>query len=160
MINLQDSIRQLSNDFTAAILIKRDILPIKSQAEALIPHGLNETLPLNELAPKQKIMIEMGELIARISHKDIFVLSNVFNGSFERLKHSFENSCIPKQNQPPGRPPFNFQKIFFTADHLCFWLLDDSQGVALPLLRFILSQLQIESHVGENLSSTFQASVD
>uniref|UniRef100_A0AC34FAX8 Vitellogenin n=1 Tax=Panagrolaimus sp. ES5 TaxID=591445 RepID=A0AC34FAX8_9BILA len=151
---------QISNDFTATLLVKRDIIPVKEQAQALIRQGLNESLPMHDFTPKQKIIIELGELVARTSYKDMLVLTSVFNGSFERLKHSFENSLIPKFNQAPGKPPFNFQKIFGTADHLSFWFLDDSQGVALPMLRLELSSIKVESHFGENLSSNFQLNVD
>uniref|UniRef100_A0A914YPG7 Vacuolar protein sorting-associated protein 13 VPS13 adaptor binding domain-containing protein n=1 Tax=Panagrolaimus superbus TaxID=310955 RepID=A0A914YPG7_9BILA len=151
---------QISNDFTATILVKRDILPVKEQAQALIRHGLNETLPFQDFSPKQKIIIELGELVARASYKDMLVLSSVFNGSFERLKHSFENSLIPKISHSPGKQPFNFQKVFCTAEHLSFWFLDDSQGVALPMLRLELSSVKVESHFGDNLSSTFTLNVD
>uniref|UniRef100_A0AC35FWT7 Ricin B-type lectin domain-containing protein n=1 Tax=Panagrolaimus sp. PS1159 TaxID=55785 RepID=A0AC35FWT7_9BILA len=151
---------QITNDFTATILVKKDILPMKEQAQNLIRNGLNETMPLNESSPKQKIIIELGELVSRTSYKDTLVLASVFNGSFERLKHSFENSLIPKINHIPGKPPFNFQKIYFSADNISFWFLDDSQGVALPMLRLTLSSIQVESYFGENLSSTFQANID
>ena len=162
IMSSQDQTRcQISNDFTATISVKREIIPAFTQAQALL-NGLTQAaiFSVNQL-PKQIVNIELGQLVARISYKDMLVLNHVFMGSIDRLKHSFENSLIPKLgHQPPGRPPFIFQKAYFSSEHLCFWFLDDSQGVALPMLRLILSSVHLDTIIGENLSSNFQLSID
>lgn len=152
---------QISNDFSATVSVQRDLKPLQQQtAELIAQTGVNSVQLTEHLLPKQKLNVEMNELEARVSYKDILVLKSVLQGSSSRLRSSFENSVIPKRSDIPGRPPFVIQRAFFDSDHLCFWFLDDSQGVALPVLRFVLSNIHMEHIVDEHITSKLQIGID
>uniref|UniRef100_A0A7E4V788 Bactericidal permeability-increasing protein n=1 Tax=Panagrellus redivivus TaxID=6233 RepID=A0A7E4V788_PANRE len=144
---------QLSNDFTVTMTVQRDIPAVSAseQASALFEaskSGLG-SVPAVAGLPKQKLNFELDEAIVRLSYKDLLVAKCVLEGSINRLTSSFANSVIPKRGEQPGRPPFIFENAFFNAASFCVWFLDDSQGVALPMMRLLLNDVHAEHQVGK-----------
>uniref|UniRef100_A0A914CP81 Vacuolar protein sorting-associated protein 13 VPS13 adaptor binding domain-containing protein n=1 Tax=Acrobeloides nanus TaxID=290746 RepID=A0A914CP81_9BILA len=142
MMPMSSNTTSLTNDFNAAITIMHEPCSMTEQARLLIP-GLPS---LGPLSPRQRLSLELGETSMRLSYKDFLVVTNVLQGSWDRLMASLENSLIPKPaNTEPQKPIFSIGKISIRSpDNLGIWFLDDSQGVSLPLFRVVLSKLMLE----------------
>lgn len=92
MMPISSNSTSMTNDFNAAISVLYEPCSMTEKARLLIP-GLPN---LGPLTPRQRLSVELGETIARISYKDFLVVTNVLRGSWGRLMASLEKSLIPK----------------------------------------------------------------
>lgn len=82
---------EISNDFMATLGVVQEPSSLTDQVRMLIP-GLAS---VGTLSTRQRLNVELGQVMFRLSYKDFLVVSNVLQGSKDRLLKSFEHSLIP-----------------------------------------------------------------
>ncbi|KAI6181931.1 hypothetical protein M3Y98_00882500 [Aphelenchoides besseyi] len=150
---------QLTNDFDLAVTLSKEI-PQSIQTKQITLNALD--MLLDGAPARQHLHFDVGEVIGRMSYKDLLVVQSVVNGAFRLSSPTTPGNLDPLSaraldNQPSA---INIRAVEFKAPNLSVWLLDDSQGVALPLARLVLKQLNANYHVADRMDSNFQFSVD
>lgn len=154
---------QITNEFDLNAQLVKDSPNAKLKNQS----GLDS---LEVLGPRQNLKFEIGELVARLSYKDILVVKAVLTGALERLAppknaqnmnvnepHTPKSPKAPNPDEPI--PPISIKSITLNAPSISIWLLDDSQGVALPLIRLISSDLRLYQSM-ERLEMKLKFSTD
>lgn len=148
----QESCCQLTNDFSTTISLSSEAY----LAEVARASGL-PSLSL----PKHHVNMELNDIVARVSYRDTLVISSVLESSLKRLAKSLEKSAIPSNEPKAGKKggfELNIIRTVVKSDRILFWLLDDFQGTAFPLVRFILTKASVERQL-ERISASFIVAV-
>ncbi|KAI6230473.1 Ricin B-type lectin domain-containing protein [Aphelenchoides fujianensis] len=152
---------QLTNDFDLTLQLQREVPPAPPAAPAASTAALQ--LLLDRAPPRHAVRMEVGEMVGRLSYRDLLVLQAVVRGALERLDAAETSRSPPPTARPPADEPpavVNVRRVSLKAPLLNVWLLDDSQGVALPLVRLVSSRLQVDFHVADRLEAAAEVAVD
>ncbi|KAI6230488.1 Ricin B-type lectin domain-containing protein [Aphelenchoides fujianensis] len=152
---------QLTNDFDLTLQLQREVPPVAPAAPAASAAALQ--LLLDRAPPRHAVRMEVGEMVGRLSYRDLLVLQAVVRGALERLDAAETSRSPPPTARPPADEPpavVNVRRVSLKAPLLNVWLLDDSQGVALPLVRLVSSRLQVDFHVADRLEAAAEVAVD
>lgn len=137
---------QLSNEFNLTVVMNKETQSLSG--------GVSRGSGLYSLdsGPRQVLKFEVGEVVCRTSYKDLLVVKAVIQGASNRLQSSLTLSQHPSMSkaatprsdeqiisEKPGA--INIRSVSVNAPNVCAWFLDDSQGVALPLIRFVVTSL-------------------
>ncbi|KHN80922.1 Vacuolar protein sorting-associated protein 13D [Toxocara canis] len=148
---------QLTNDFSATVVLSDEQdMPVTEQARALL-----SGLPSLARA-KHRLTVDLNDVVARVSYRDAIVIKKVLECSSATLAKSMQNSVVPKNPPIPGRKentPLNITRTVVRSEQASFWLLDEFQGTAFPLIRFVLTKLSVERHL-ERITSSFVFAID
>ncbi|KAI6238683.1 Ricin B-type lectin domain-containing protein [Aphelenchoides fujianensis] len=151
---------QLTNDFDLTLQLQREVPPAPPAAPS---STAALQLLLDRAPPRHAVRTEVGEMVGRLSYRDVLVLQAVVRGALERLDAAETSRSPPPSARPPADEPpavVNVRRVSVKAPHLNVWLLDDSQGVALPLVRLVSSRLQADFHVADRLEAAAEVAVD
>ncbi|KAI6183494.1 hypothetical protein M3Y97_00495100 [Aphelenchoides bicaudatus] len=158
---------QISNEFNLTVVMSKDI----QVAKAI---GTQRGLSNLYTGPRQALKFEVGEVVCRMSYKDLLVTQAVIQGA---LKHPQTNLSRPQpfssaRNSPAASPrsddlssngeqpaAINIKSVSVNAPSMCAWFLDDSQGVALPLVRLILTNLRMH-YANEKIDTNMIVGLD
>lgn len=145
----------LTNDFSATIHVARDqsvslshqvtnqvqknISPNSSRlSSGVSPHSGIHNFEI--LYHRQRLSLELGdEVIARCCYRDFLVLRKVIRAAMRRF-YEYPAPLVQPVHPPASTPTqTTISKVCVKADRICLWLLDDSQGVAIPMIRLAVS---------------------
>uniref|UniRef100_A0A915Q7J7 Vacuolar protein sorting-associated protein 13 VPS13 adaptor binding domain-containing protein n=1 Tax=Setaria digitata TaxID=48799 RepID=A0A915Q7J7_9BILA len=144
---------QLTNDFsmTFSLAIESDT----DTERQYLRLGLSSVVPV-----KHQLVAEITDMVARVSYRDFHVMRSVLTWSLERFNKSLENSVIPKCDPHLDREgrSINIIRTVIKGNQMSFWLMDDHQGTAFPLIRCKFKKLHLDRYLEKiNGSFTFVA---
>uniref|UniRef100_A0A914YP04 Chorein N-terminal domain-containing protein n=1 Tax=Panagrolaimus superbus TaxID=310955 RepID=A0A914YP04_9BILA len=139
IVTIEESLEWKFNELSINVEQRQSFRTIHMFFSSLIVETLYE---INCQLPTQKFVTELNEFVAILSYSDLLILYNLYNG-------------IPFNDKK-----IQFEKIFFTAEQLCFTFLDEFHGATIPMLRLMLSTIQIETYSEDKILSYFILSSD
>ncbi|VDK48292.1 unnamed protein product [Anisakis simplex] len=157
MSSEEESRCQLTNDFSATLVLS-------GESEMLVTEQTRTVLSDSSSAAftKHRLTIGINDVVARFSYRDALVIKNVLQCSLKRLMNSMQHSVIPKNTTESGQKEgaqVNVVRILVKSHQASFWFVDDFQGTAFPLVRFIIKKLSVEKHL-EQITSSFIFAID
>ncbi|KAL3994358.1 hypothetical protein ACH3XW_21415 [Acanthocheilonema viteae] len=153
MMSENESRCQLTNDFSVTLSLSEDDVDIEGQPLKL---GLCSIIPI-----KHQLVVEISDMVARVSYRDLRVMRNVFASSFKRLNKSLEKNVIPKCDTHLTKKEDAFINVVRTivkGNCIAFWLMDDHQNTVFPLIRCKFKRFCLNRYLEKiNASFTFIA---
>ncbi|CAI5441534.1 unnamed protein product [Caenorhabditis angaria] len=107
---------------------------------------------------RHTLEIDVVKMICRLSYKDARALKAIITGYLKYLAE-IRKSMIPEIVPPPPPKPIVIGKFIARTEHADLWILDDLQSNSIPLLRFSVSNVNVEKS-GDRIKSSFQVSLD
>ncbi|VDK72688.1 unnamed protein product [Litomosoides sigmodontis] len=146
---------QLTNDFsmTVSLSVEGDV-DVEGQPLRL---GLSSIIPITH-----QLVVEVSDMVARVSYRDLLVVRNVLTSSLKRLHNSLKKSMVPKCDPHLAKKEGTLVNVVHTivkSGHISFWLMDDHQGTVFPLVRCKLKRFYLSRYL-EKINSSFTFTAD